>query len=91
MDFGNGLSNMKLFMEIEFFWYFMFVIGFFMVNNEKKVVVGELDENIKKLGVFLLSLGECLVFLWIGYEFDGYFWNYYDKESWKIVYKWIKD
>ncbi len=91
MDSGNGPSNMKLLMETELFRHSMLAIGLSMVNNEKKVAAGELDENIKKLGVFLLSLGERPVFLRIGYEFDGHPWNHYDKESWKTAYKRIKD
>ena len=91
MDSGNGPSNMQLLMEAEPFRHSMLAIGLSMVNNEKKVAAGELDENIEKLGIFLLSLGERPVFLRIGYEFDGHPWNHYDKSSWKLAYKRIKD
>ena len=91
MDSGNGPSNMQLLMEAEAFRHSMLAIGLSMVNNEEKVAAGELDENIEKLGAFLLSLGERPVFLRIGYEFDGHPWNHYDKSSWKIAYKRIKD
>lgn len=91
MDSGNGPSNMQLLMESEPFRHSMLAIGLSMVNNEEKVAAGELDGNIKKLGEFLLSLRERPVFLRIGYEFDGHPWNHYDKASWKMAYKRIKD
>jgi len=77
MDPGNGPSNMSLLMEAKKFEKSALAIGFSMVNNEEKVAAGELDDNIKKLGEFLLSLGERPVFLRIGYEFDGHPWNHY--------------
>ena len=90
-DSGNGPSNMSQLMEAEKFKNSALAIGLSMVNNEEKVASGELDENIEKLGNFLLSLGKRPVFLRIGYEFDGHPWNHYDKESWKIAFKRIKD
>ena len=91
MDAGNGPSNMSEIMDDEKFKNCALAIGLSLVNNEKKVADGELDENINKLGEFLLSLGDRPVFLRIGYEFDGHPWNHYDKVAWKKAYKRIKD
>ncbi len=90
MDSGNGPSNMSLLMNANKFKNCALAIGLSLVNNEEKVAAGDLDENIKKLGDFLLSLGNRPVFLRIGYEFDGHPWNHYDKKSWIAAYKRIK-
>ena len=91
IDAGNGPSNMTLIMEDDNFKNCALAIGLSMVNDEKRVAAGELDKNIKKLGKFLLSLGDRPVFLRIGYEFDGYPWNHYEREAWIAAYKRIKD
>ena len=91
MDAGNGPSNMSLIMNSEAFKGCYLAIGLSLVNNEKAVAAGELDDNIEKLGEFLLSLGERPVFLRIGYEFDGHLWNHYDRPSYLTAYKRIKD
>jgi len=91
MDPGNGPSNMSLLMKSEKFKNSALAIGLSLVNNEEKVAAGALDDNIKQLGDFLLSLGNRPVFLRIGYEFDGHPWNHYDKKSWIAAYKRIKD
>ena len=91
MDAGNGPSNMSLLMQADSFKNCALAIGLSLVNNEENVAKGELDHNIKKLGEFLLSLGDRPVFLRIGYEFDGHPWNHYDRESWVTAYKRIKD
>ena len=90
MDAGNGPSNMSTLTNHAAFKNCALAIGLSLVNNEIKVANGELDDNIKKLGKYLLSLGDRPVFLRIGYEFDGHLWNHYDREKWIIAYKRIK-
>ena len=90
-DFGNGPTNLSLLMEAENFKNSALAIGLSMVNSEADLAEGKLDNNIAKLGDFLLSLGDRPVFLRIGYEFDGHPWNHYDKAAWKKAYKRIKD
>ena len=91
IDHGNGPTNMSLCLNDPNFKNAALAIGLSLVNHEDKVAKGELDENIKKLGDFLLSLGDRPVFLRIGYEFDGYPWNQYNREDWLKAYKRIKD
>ena len=91
IDHGNGPSNMSLLMTDSAFADCALAIGLSLVNHEDKVAEGLLDDHIKLLGDFLLSLGERPVFLRIGYEFDGYPWNHYDRETWLKAYKRIKD
>ena len=87
MDAGNGPSNMSTIMEADNFDQTALAIGLSLVGNEDKVASGELDDNIRLLGTFLLSLEERPVFLRIGYEFDGDPWNHYDREDYKVAYR----
>ncbi len=91
VDHGNGPSNMSLIMSDDNFKHSALAIGLSLVNHEDKVAQGLLDHNIKRLGEFLISLGQRPVFLRIGYEFDGYPWNFYEREDWLVAYKRIKD
>ena len=91
IDHGNGPTNISLIMNDPAFNNSALAIGLSMVNYEDKVAQGLLDENINRLGDYLLSLGERPVFLRIGYEFDGYPWNHYEREDWLAAYKRIKD
>lgn len=86
-DGGNGPSNMKLVMDDENYKNSVLAIGLSMVNSEDKVAKGELDDNIVRLAEFLKGLGERPVFLRIGYEFDGYPWNNYEREDYLRAYK----
>ncbi|MEM6379972.1 MAG: glycosyl hydrolase, partial [Bacteroidota bacterium] len=91
VDHGNGPSNMSLIMADSTFQNSALAIGLSLVNHEDKVAKGMLDHNINRLADFLLSLGDRPVFLRIGYEFDGYPWNQYEREHWLMAYKRIKD
>ncbi|MEL7122167.1 MAG: glycosyl hydrolase [Bacteroidota bacterium] len=91
VDHGNGPSNMSMLLEDPKFKHTSLAIGLSLVNYEDKVADGSMDDSIKQLGEFLLSLGDRPVFLRIGYEFDGYPWNHYEREPWLEAYKRIKD
>ena len=51
-----------------------------MVDNEKKVAKGKLDHLIKELALWIKE-ADRPVFLRIGYEFDGWSWNHYNKKQ----------
>ncbi|MEL7124176.1 MAG: glycosyl hydrolase [Bacteroidota bacterium] len=90
-NFGNGPTNVDQIVWDTQFKNTALSLGLSMVNLEDQVAKGKLDDNIKKLGDYLLSLGSRPVFLRIGYEFDGYSWNQYEREDWLKAYKRIKD
>ncbi len=69
----------------------MIAIGLSLVGGEEPILKGERDTEIKTLGTWLNSLGERPIFLRVGYEFDGTAWNYYQKESYKAMYRYVKD
>lgn len=64
-------------------------IGLSMVNHEKRIAKGEHDDLIKELGRWIQSIKRP-VFLRIGYEFDGWDWNHYQKKhylkAWKRIH-----
>ena len=91
VDHGNGPTNMNLILKDPKFTVGALAIGLSMVSNEEDVAEGKLDDNIHKLGEFLLSLGNRPVFLRIGYEFDGHLWNHYDREAYLKAYRRVKD
>jgi hypothetical protein len=91
IDAGNGPSNMTTIMQASKFKNSILAIGLSMVNNEKNVAAGKLDQAIYKLGIFLKSLHDRPVFLRIGYEFDGHPWNHYERKSYVTAYRRIVD
>jgi len=63
-------------------------IGLSIVNHKKKIAEGEHDELIRELGEWIKEI-ERPVFLRIGYEFDGWDWNHYEKEYYLAAWKHI--
>jgi len=67
----------------------MIAIGLSLVGNEKKVAKGRHDNLIRELGQWIKDI-ERPVFLRIGYEFDGWDWNFYNKDaylaSWRRIH-----
>ena len=72
----------------------LLAIGLSLVNHEKKVAKGEHDNLIKELGEWIKSTSRP-VFLRIGYEFDGWDWNNYNKKhylaAWKRIHQVFDD
>lgn len=61
-------------------------IGLSLVDNEKKTAKGTHDDLIKELGEWIKEIKRP-VFLRIGYEFDGWDWNHYDKKYYLAAWK----
>lgn len=89
-NWGDGPENMSIPLADEDFKNVALAIGLAIIDNEGKVADGTHDDYIKKLGDFCLSLGERPIFLRIGFEFDGP-WNHYDQKEYLKAYKRIKD
>jgi hypothetical protein len=90
-DWGDGKSNMTMQLSDPDFKNMALAIGLSMVNHEKQIANGTHDEYLIKLGNFLKGLNPRPVFLRIGYEFDGYTWNHYDREAYIASFRRIKD
>ncbi|SDS20184.1 hypothetical protein SAMN04515667_1640 [Formosa sp. Hel1_31_208] len=72
----------------------MIAIGLSMVNHEKEIGKGERDNLIKELAQWIKSTKRP-VFLRIGYEFDGWSWNHYNKKhylkAWQRIHSIFND
>jgi hypothetical protein len=67
----------------------MIAIGLSLVGHEERVANGQHDDLVTELGLWIKSI-QRPVFLRIGYEFDGWEWNNYNKDqflaSWKRIH-----
>lgn len=61
-------------------------IGLSMVDHEKEVANGKRDYLIRELGQWIKD-SKHPVFLRIGYEFDGWEWNHYNKKHYLVAWK----
>ena len=88
-NWGAEDSCAQCYVDNQNFKHSMIAIGLSLVGNEKKVAKGKHDALIKELGEWIKAI-ERPVFLRIGYEFDGWDWNNYNKEdflaSWKRIH-----
>ncbi len=89
-NWGAGDNCAQCILEDSDFKNSLVSIGLSLVNDEKEVANGKRDSYIKELGMWIKSLGKRPVFLRIGYEFDGWEWNHYNKrhylKAWKRIY-----
>jgi Glycosyl hydrolase family 26 len=72
----------------------LIAIGLSIVNNEKAIASGRRDYLIRELAQWIKETKRP-VFLRIGYEFDGWKWNHYNKKqylkAWKHIYSIFKE
>jgi hypothetical protein len=61
-------------------------IGLSMVDHEKQIASGNRDYLIRELGEWIKD-NKRPVFLRIGYEFDGWEWNHYNKKHYLAAWK----
>ena len=90
-NWGDHVSNMSWQLEDPDFRNMALAIGLSLVNHEHAVAGGERDDLVVRLGEFLKGLAPRPVFLRIGYEFDGYLWNHYNREAYLTAFRKIKD
>ena len=88
-NWGAGDCWAKLYIEEPNYKNTAMAIGLSMVNHEKKIAKGRHDDLIREFGMWIKSI-ERPVFLRIGYEFDGWEWNHYEKKhylkAWKRIH-----
>lgn len=78
-NWGAGDSWANAYLQDSTYTNSAFAIGLSLVNHEKKVAKGVHDDLITELGVWIKSIKRP-VFLRIGYEFDGWDWNHYQRK-----------
>jgi len=89
-NWGSGDSCAACYLEDDTFNESMLSIGLSMVGNEKKVANGQHDTLIIQLANWIKA-AQRPIFLRIGYEFDGWSWNHYNRrhylKAWKRIHK----
>lgn len=78
-NWGAGDTCAQYYIDDPKFKNTMLAIGLSMVNHEKNVAKGKHDKLIIALGEWIKATKRP-VFLRIGYEFDGWDWNNYNKK-----------
>jgi hypothetical protein len=93
-NWGAGYNCAQCYLNDADFKYSVMAIGLSMVGQERKVASGHHDYLIRELGTWIKD-SKRPVFLRIGYEFDGWEWNHYNRKdylkAWKQIHKLFKE
>ncbi|WP_397444572.1 glycosyl hydrolase [Polaribacter sp. R77954] len=88
-NWGAGDTCLQYYLDDKKFKNTMISIGLSMMNHDKNVAKGKHDKLIITLGEWIKTTKRP-VFLRIGYEFDGWDWNNYEKKyflkAWKRIH-----
>ncbi len=79
-NWGAEDNCAQYYIDSENYKHSVLAIGLAMVDHEKEVANGNRDYLIKELGSWIKGI-ERPVFLRIGYEFDGWQWNHYNRKA----------
>jgi hypothetical protein len=85
-NWGAGDCCAQCYIEASTYKNSIIAIGLSIVNHEKKIAKGNHDDLIKELGTWIKTTKRP-VFLRIGYEFDGWDWNHYNKKYYLAAWK----
>ena len=89
-NWGAGNSCAECHLKNEAFDQAILALGVSIVNHEKRIARGEHDQLITELAEWIKESNRP-VFLRLGYEFDGWDWNNYQKKhylnAWKHVHQ----
>lgn len=86
-NWGAGNSCIQCYVDDSKFANSLIAIGYSFVNHEKQIARGKYDHLLKDLAKWIKALGERPVFLRLGYEFDGWEWNDYQRKHYLNVWK----
>lgn len=85
-NWGAGYSNASLYLQDSTYKNSALAIGLSIVNHERNIARGELDHLIEELAEWIKSARRP-IFLRIGYEFDGWDWNHYQRRPYLAAWK----
>jgi hypothetical protein len=85
-NWGAGDTCAQCYVEDDNFKYSIMAIGLSLVGHEKMVAKGQHDDLIKALGQWIID-AKRPIFLRIGYEFDGWDWNHYNKKHYLSAWR----
>lgn len=93
-NWGAGDSWANLYLRDSTYQNSAIAIGLSLVGHEKKVAKGQHDDLIKELGAWIKA-AKRPIFLRIGYEFDGWEWNNYNRkfylQAWERIHSIFKE
>ncbi len=93
-NWGAGDSHAQAYLEDPDFQHTLIAIGLSFVDHEKQVAKGKHDRLLRQLGRWIKDSGRP-VFLRIGYEFDGWDWNHYQRKwylkAWERIHQTFAD
>lgn len=93
-SWGAGDNFAQLYLTDQTYINAAIAIGLSLVDNERNIAKGKHDHLIRQLALWIKETNRP-VFLRIGYEFDGWSWNHYNKKqylkSWKRIHSIFTD
>lgn len=85
-NWGSGDNCAQCYLNDEDYQYAVLAIGLSIVGNERAIVSGERNQLIQALASWIKDSNRP-VFLRIGYEFDGWSWNHYNRQQYLLAWK----
>lgn len=85
-NWGAEDNCAQCYLDDNTFKYSSISIGLSIVKSEKNIAKGKFDKQIQELGNWIKSSNRP-IFLRLGYEFDGWEWNQYNKKYYKKAWK----
>lgn len=93
-NWGAGDNCAQCYLDDEDYKYSVIAIGLSIVGNEKEIALGKRNNLVQELGDWIKE-SKRPVFLRIGYEFDGWDWNHYNRkyylEAWRQIHRLFKE
>ncbi len=85
-NWGSGDNCAQCYLNDETYQYALMAIGLSLVGNEKAIASGQRNNLIHTLATWIKE-SKRPVFLRIGYEFDGWSWNHYNRQQYLLAWK----
>lgn len=89
-NWGSGDYCAQCYLNDPDYRYSVMAIGLSLVGHDKRIARGEHDALIRELGRWIKAASRP-VFLRIGYEFDGFGWNNYERKAYLGAWTRIQD
>jgi Glycosyl hydrolase family 26 len=93
-NWGAGDNCAQCYLDNKDYKHSIIAIGLSIVGNEKEIASGSRNSLIQELAEWIKE-SKRPVFLRIGYEFDGWDWNHYERKhyisAWKQIHKTFKE
>lgn len=85
-NWGAGNTHAAIYLKDSTFKNTAIAIGLSFVNHEKNIAKGQHDHLIEELAQWIIA-AKRPIFLRIGYEFDGWDWNHYNRKQYLKAWK----